>query len=204
MSDSTQAPPPEEQPTYPPPSAAADQPPMPPPVGAPMSVPSGIGQPADLMNRFLARLIDYVLLFVVNLVLVVVIVVGALMGANAGAFGTGGGFAAGAVAAVLQAAIYLGYFAFLESRNGQTIGKMALKLQTQGPAGGAPTMEQAIRRNAWAALGILGLVPIVGGFIGAIGQLVAVIMIAVTINNSPTRQGWHDDFAGGTKVIKIG
>lgn len=204
MSDSTQAPPPEEQPTYQPPSAAADQPPMPPPVGAPMSVTSGIGQPADLMNRFLARLIDYVLLFVVNLVLVVVIVVGALMGASAGAFGTGGGFAAGAVAAVLQAAIYLGYFAFLESRNGQTIGKMVLKLQTQGPAGGAPTMEQAIRRNAWAALGILGIVPIVGGFIGAIVQLVAVIMIAVTINNSPTRQGWHDDFAGGTKVIKIG
>jgi uncharacterized RDD family membrane protein YckC len=197
MSDSTQTPPPEEQPSYSPP-------PMPPPVGAPMAVPSGIGQPADLMNRFLARLIDYVLLFVVNLVIVVVVVVGVLMGANAGAFGTGGGFAAGAVAAVLQAAIYLGYFAFLESRNGQTIGKMALKLQTQGPGGGAPTMEQALKRNAWVALGILGIVPIVGGFIGAVGQLVAVIMIAVTINNNPSRQGWHDNFAGGTKVIKIG
>jgi uncharacterized RDD family membrane protein YckC len=172
---------------------------------SPAPVPTGVGQPADLMNRFLARLIDYVLLFVVNLVLVVVIVVGALMGASAGAFGTGGGsLAAGVVAAVLQAAIYLGYFAFLESRNGQTIGKMALKLQTQGPGGGAPTMEQALKRNAWVALGILGIVPIVGGFIGAVGQLVAVIMIAVTINNNPSRQGWHDKFAGGTRVIKIG
>ena len=194
MSDATQTPPPEEQPSYSPP------PPM--PSAAP--VPSGIGQPADLMNRFLARLIDYVLLFVVNLVLVVVIVVGALMGASAGAFGTGSTFAAGAVTAVLQAAIYLGYFAFLESRNGQTIGKMALKLQTQGPDGGAPPLEQAVKRNAWVALGILGLVPVVGGLIGAIGQLVAMIMIAVTINNSPTRQGWHDTFADGTRVVKIG
>jgi uncharacterized RDD family membrane protein YckC len=204
MSDSTQTPPPEERPSYPPPpsdSPGSTQPMAPPP---PAQAPSGIGQPADLMNRFLARLIDYVLLFVVNLILVSVVVVGAIMGSSMNTFGTGASFAASAVYAVLGALIYLGYFAFLESRNGQTVGKMALKLQTRGPGGGTPTLEEAVRRNAWTALGILGIVPIIGGLIGSLAALVAMIMIAVTINNSPTRQGWHDNFAGGTSVIKIG
>jgi hypothetical protein len=26
----------------------------------------------------------------------------------------------------------------------------------------------------------------------------------VTISQSPIRQGWHDRFAGGTQVVKIG
>jgi hypothetical protein len=54
------------------------------------------------------------------------------------------------------------------------------------------------------ALGILGVIPIIGGLIGGLAELVIVIVIAVTINNSPTKQGWHDNLAGGTKVIKIG
>jgi hypothetical protein len=28
------------------------------------------------------------------------------------------------------------------------------------------------------------------------------IVIAVTISGSPTKQGKHDDFAGGTQVVK--
>jgi hypothetical protein len=31
---------------------------------------------------------------------------------------------------------------------------------------------------------------------------VATIIIAVTINGSPTTQGKHDEFAGGTQVVK--
>jgi uncharacterized RDD family membrane protein YckC len=204
MSDSTQnPPPPEETPIYapPPPPAEGGYYQSAPP---PMQMPSGIGQPADLGSRFVARLIDYVLLIIVNVVLVTIVVVGAIMGSSGGALGMGGNFAAGAVSAVIGAIIYLGYFALMESRNGQTIGKMVMKPQTQAPGGGTPTLEQAIRRNIWSAFGILGVVPIIGGLIGGLAELVAVIMIAVGISSSPTRQAWHDNFAGGTQVIKIG
>lgn len=202
-------------PQYAPPPAAPTQAPggypPPPPSGyaaAPQmgGVPSQAGQPADLMTRFLARLIDYVILFVVNAVVVTVIVIGAIMGDSAGFGGFGAGnFAASAVSSILVALIYLAYFSFLESSRGQTIGKMALKLKVQGPGGGNPTMAEAVKRNAWTALGILGIVPVIGGLAGALLQLAAVIYIAVTINNNvATRQGWHDEFAGGTRVVKVG
>jgi uncharacterized RDD family membrane protein YckC len=182
-------------------------PPPPPPTGQPGYGPpvSGIGAPADLMTRFLARLIDLVLVGIVNAIVTSVLVVG-LFGLNASGLGfsVGASFVAGAVSAVISAALYLGYFAVMESRNGQTVGKMLLKLQTQGPDGGTPTMEQAVRRNIWVAFGVAGVIPIIGGVIGAIAELVAVVMIAVGINNSPTRQAWNDNFAGGTQVIKIG
>lgn len=173
-----------------------------------MSAPNGIGAPADLLNRFLARLIDYVLLAVVNAILVSAIVVGAIMGSSSGGMGmgigNGGSFAVSAVTSILGAAIALSYFAFLESSRGQTIGKMALKLETRGPSGGRPTLEQALKRNAFTAIGVLGVIPFFGWIASLLG-LVAVIMIAVTINNNTaTRQGWHDKFAGGTSVIKIG
>lgn len=155
------------------------------------------------MTRFLAKIIDFVLLFVVNLFIVTFVIVGTLLGASGGGLFGGGGFLANAVGAVVSAAIYLGYFAFLESSRGQTLGKMLLKLKTEGPNGELPTMEQAIKRNAWVALGVLGIIPFLGAFLALIAQLGATIYIAVTINNNEaTRQGWHDEFAGGTRVIK--
>jgi uncharacterized RDD family membrane protein YckC len=175
-------------------------------MGAPgYGPPSGVGQPAELMSRFLARLIDMVIVGVVNAIITVILVAGVLSLDGSG-FGitTGASFAASAVTAVISAALYLGYFTFLESRDGQTIGKKALKLQTQAPDGSTPTTEQSVRRNAWVALGILGVVPVIGSLLGSLLQLAAIIAIAVTINSSPTRQGWHDKFAGGTRVIKIG
>jgi uncharacterized RDD family membrane protein YckC len=153
--------------------------------------------------RFLARLIDGILLGIVNAIIVSAIIVGALMGDSATGFGPSGNIAAGLVASVLTTAIQLGYFAYLESSRGQTVGKMLLKLQTRGPGGGNPTMEQALRRNAFYAISLLSWIPIVGIFAG-LAQLAIVIYIAVTINNSPTKQGWHDGFAGGTQVVKIG
>jgi uncharacterized RDD family membrane protein YckC len=206
-----QPPEPQYAPPPAPPTQAAGGYPPPPPTGyaaapQPGGAPSQAGQPADLMSRFLARLIDYVILFVVNMIVVTVIVVGAIMGDSAGVGGLGStNFAAAAVSSVIAAVIYVGYFAFMESSRGQTIGKMAMKLKVQGPGGGNPTMAEAVKRNAWAGLGILGIVPVIGGVVGGLLQLAAVIYIAVTINNNvATRQGWHDEFAGGTRVIKLG
>lgn len=162
---------------------------------------SQVGQPADLATRFLAKLIDYVILSVV-LGIVGSVLVAVLFAAAVG--GVYSGFGSKLVFGLLFSAVPLAYFSFMESSRGQTIGKMAMKIQVQGPTGQPPTMEQAIRRNAWTAITILWIVPILGFFAGLL-LLAAEIYIAVTINNNvATRQGWHDEFAGGTKVIKIG
>ena len=170
--------------------------------------PSGLPRPGELLDRLLARLIDFVLLAVVNAILVSTLVVGTLMGRStglAGGFGFGvADYAASAVASVASAAITLGYFAILESSRGQTIGKMLLKLKTTGPDGQNPTLEQAVRRNLFTAIGVLGVVPVLGVFAGLL-SLVASIMIAVGINNdTANRQAWHDHFAGETRVWKVG
>lgn len=157
---------------------------------------SGIGAPADLGPRILARLIDYVILWaVIFVILVPLFIVFSILGSVGGVFG--GGFSLGSLFfGVIIAALVVGYFAVMESQRGQTVGKMVMGLETQGPNGGKPTTEEAVKRNAWNALNII---PILGGLL----QLGASIYIMVTINQSPTKTGWHDEFAGGTKVIKI-
>ena len=178
---------------------------MPPPPDSGYYAPPTGPRPAELLDRFLARLIDGILLAVVNGILVTAIIIGTIMGSSASVIGTGGSYAAALVSSLVSAAIYLGYFTFMEATRGKTIGKMVMKLRTVGPNGGNPTVEQAARRNIWMGFGVLGIIPIIGGIIGAIGELVAVIMIAVGINNDPVnRQAWHDKFAGGTRVIKEG
>ena len=156
----------------------------------------GDGASADLGPRFLARLIDFALLWVVYMVVIVPIVVIAIFSGSYG--GAIGGFGIGGfVAGVLLAAIVVGYFAVMESSRGQTIGKMVMKLKTEGPDGGNPSLEMAIKRNLWIALGVI---PLIGG----LAELAAAIYIAVTINQSPTNTGWHDTFAGGTRVVTTG
>jgi uncharacterized RDD family membrane protein YckC len=232
MSDTTPTPPPEGSGSEP--AAAPPPPPPPPPAGDPNAAggygqapppgapggpppggyapapgagygpPSTAGQPADLLMRFLARLIDFIILGIGVAIINAILFVGIFGLASGGGFGMsmGGSYAYAALSGVVGAIIYLGYFSLLESRNGQTLGKMLLKLRTEGPDGAPPSMELAIKRNFWVALGALAVIPIVGGLIGGIAELVIVIVIAVTISNSPTKQGWHDNFAGGTRVVK--
>ena len=45
---------------------------------------------------------------------------------------------------------------------------------------------------------LLPIVPFIGGVLG----VVAIVVIAMTINSSPTKQGKHDEMAGGTQVVK--
>ena len=151
---------------------------------------------ADLGVRFVARLIDAIILWLVFVIIIVPIVVVAIF-SGSGGLGFGGFGIGNLVAAVIGAAVTIGYFAYLESSRGQTVGKMVMKLKTVGPDGENPSMEMAAKRNAWYALGVI---PVIGWLL----QLGATIYIAVTINSSPTHTGWHDTFAGGTRVIKIG
>ena len=159
-------------------------------------------RPGGLGARFVARLVDGVLVAIVQGLVVSLLVVRTFMDSGAGFYGADN-YAASAVYGVLSALIYVGYFAYMESSRGQTIGTMVMNLHTQGPDGTHPTMEQAVRRNLWGGASILSIVPVIGGPIGGLLELVAVIVIAVTINGDPvSRQGWHDRFAGGTRVIR--
>ena len=109
-----------------------------------------------MLPRFFARLIDFIIIGIVSGI------IGSLIGAVTGlgitsyGYGVGRSLAAASVSSLITAVIYLGYFTLMESRTGQTLGKMLLKLQTRGPDGGKPTTEQAFRRNAWTGLSVLG------------------------------------------------
>jgi uncharacterized RDD family membrane protein YckC len=137
-------------------------------------------QPGDLLPRFLARLIDGVIF-------------GILSGIIAAASNS-------IIGGIVGGLLYLGYYVYLESSRGQTLGKQLLKLRVHGASGANPTMDEAFRRNAWYLLGIFSSIPLLGILTG-IAELVAVIAIAVTISNDALRRGWHDKFAN-TSVTK--
>jgi len=141
-------------------------------------------RPAGLLERFVARFIDGILLGIISVIFTAI--------------------TDSVIGGVLGGIIYVAYFAFLESSRGQTFGKQIMKLRVLGPTGANPTMDQALRRNAWAALSIIATVPLIGWIAGLV-ELVAVIMIAVTISqDSVSRMGWHDKFANATHVVKEG
>jgi len=77
-----------------------------------------------------------------------------------------------------------------------------MKLRVHGASGGNPTMNESLRRNGWAALGIISGLPTIGWLFGLL-ELAAVIYIAVTINSDALKRGWHDKFAN-TSVTKEG
>lgn len=172
------------------------------PAGGPPPAP-GVPRPGELVDRFLARLIDGVGLGIVYAILYAVL--GGIF-LNGLTYSIGEWLLFYLFFTVLTTVVSLGYYAYFESNQGATFGKQLMKLKVVGPDGaGNPTMEQAIRRNIFLAFSLAAIVPIIGSLLGGLASLVAVIMIAVGINNDTVgRQGWHDKFAGGTKVLKIG
>ncbi|MFU8841099.1 MAG: RDD family protein [Nitriliruptoraceae bacterium] len=156
------------------------------------------------MTRFLAKLIDWVLLGIVLGIVWFAVFLGVILSSVSTGRGLGS-FLVNVLGAVVVTGIVVGYFAFLESSRGQTVGKMLLKLEVRGPSGGKPTMEEAVKRNAYNLLYLLNVIPFIGWLLSTLGLLGANIYIAVGINNdAATRRGWHDQFAGNTTVYKIG
>ena len=163
---------------------------------------SAAEHPGELLDRFLARLVDGIVLTVVYVILSQIF---AAILLDDFFNSTGELFVFYLVTLVLFTGVSIGYFAYMESSRGQTVGKMLLKLKTVGPGGGNPTMEQAIRRNIVYAASLIGVIPVVGLWLSPLVSIAAVVLIAVGINNDTVkRQGWHDKFAGGTEVRKIG
>jgi uncharacterized RDD family membrane protein YckC len=105
---------------------------------------------------------------------------------------TVGGFLYGLV----LTAAYFGYFVFLESSRGSTLGKQLLGLRVAGAAGASPvTMEASAIRNSWVLIGLLSGIPVLG-ILASLVSLGIVIAIAVTISSDARNQGLHDRFAG--------
>lgn len=178
------------------------QPPPPPPPADGPSASSGQVAAADAGPRAGARVIDAILLAVVGAVISLVIVVPLILADSAtGSPGMtsilgGGGFSApGIIAGLIGVAINLAYYIGLDTTIGGTVGKKMLGMSVKGAAGGNPTVEESFKRNAWL---VLSVIPFLGGLL----QLGAAIYILVTISNDPANIGWHDRFAGGTRVVK--
>jgi uncharacterized RDD family membrane protein YckC len=96
---------------------------------------------------------------------------------------------------VLQATLVYGYFVALDAAMGATIGKRALGLRVDGPAGGRPTLSQALTRESFV---LLGAIP----FAGPLLALAAWVAILLSTRSSPSGQGIHDRVAGGTGVAR--
>lgn len=169
---------------------------------------SGSGRPGDLGSRFGARILDGLIVGVPS---VIVVVLFTILGEATGSFGA---WIFGVLAAVLYLAAFMGYFGWMEASKGQTLGKQILKLRTEGPNGGNPTMEQALKRNAFyliplggylisavLSIGVLVILSFIVSVLAGFAGLAVVILIAVTINSNPAKQGKHDEFAGGTRVV---
>jgi uncharacterized RDD family membrane protein YckC len=95
--------------------------------------------------------------------------------------------------AIGTALIWL-YFAGLTTL-GATLGKMAFGLRVVRDDGTPPSLTQSLKREAFTAV---GAVPFVGPLI-ALGLW---IWFLVVMRRSPLRQGPHDAFAGGTRVVR--
>ena len=140
-----------------------------------------VKQGASVLRRFGARFLDFLPFGIVYQALAV-------------------GFDFGLVLPVLYVVVLYAYFVLADAYAGTTLGKRLLSLRVVGPSGDKPEIKQAATREAVIIVSaLLGAVPFAGDLLGSIPWLV----IAWTIANSPTKQGQHDQIAGGTRVIKV-
>ena len=165
----------------------SNYPPPPPPPGpgqygypGSYPLPGGGQKPGGLGLRFAARIID-----------------GLIVGIVGAIFLYGVGMASNVlVTGLFSGLLMFVYFVAMEVTQGWTLGKKLLGLSVHGPGGAAkPDLQQSAIRNSWT---LLPIIPYLGGLLAVI----AYIVIAVTINGSPTKQGKHDELAGGTQVVK--
>lgn len=150
------------------------------------------GRSADLTSRAAARIVDLLAVAVVGSMIWFVVA----LALGFGGFGPRAlGFVGIGAQSVVTGLLGTAYFTFMEHTTGRTLGKMIVAIRVVGPDGNAPTLSAAFRRNAWL---LIGVVPVLGG----LAMLAFVVAIIATISGSPTNRGWHDDFAGGTAVIR--
>jgi uncharacterized RDD family membrane protein YckC len=147
---------------------------------APLGGPHSSAKPGGLLVRFLARFVDGIIVGIVGFVVVIAVHV---------------------QSSILITGLFTGiltfvYFVAFEVTQGWTPGKKVFGLTVRGPSGAEkPDLTQSAIRNSFT---VLPVVPFIGGLLGVI----AIVVIAVTISSSPTKQGKHDELAGGTQVLE--
>jgi uncharacterized RDD family membrane protein YckC len=138
-------------------------------------------QPGGLGRRFFARVIDGILVNIVAFFLSMFLFDQDYRWLVTGLF---------------SGVLMFGYFVLFEVTQGASLGKKLLGLAVHGPGGAPkPDAKQSAIRNSFT---LLAVVPYLGGLLA----FIAYIIIAVTISGSPTKQGKHDELAGGTQVVK--
>ncbi|WP_319452155.1 MULTISPECIES: RDD family protein [unclassified Mycobacterium] len=141
-------------------------------------------RPGGLLRRFFARLIDGIIVGVVGSISIL-------------SFLSSDALSDYLVTGLFTGVLMFAYFVAFEAGLGWTIGKKILGLEVRGPDGATkPSVSQAAVRNAWT---VFPIVPYVGGLLA----FIAIVVIAVTISGSPTKQGKHDELAGGTQVARV-
>jgi uncharacterized RDD family membrane protein YckC len=216
------APPPPQAPPPPPNWQSTPQPPAPPPAAAPSPMaqqmsalsaklmdrrpvagPAGFYY-ADVPNRAIAFIIDYIIFFVVLLIVGIITV--SILGTNLGIVQlqtTASVF----VQQVLGYAIGAAYFIYTWTAMRGTIGMKALGMQIGNETDGSTISlnTAAIRYGIMFGPGfVAGLVSSLSLGLGAIASLVSLIWfiaLIVTTAQSPTKQGLHDRYAH-TMVVK--
>jgi uncharacterized RDD family membrane protein YckC len=153
--------------------------------------------PAGLGRRGVARIADVVLVNIIVLGINLAYGVTTYMSAPHG-YGVADDFDTTSYALIgglSSGLVMFGYFVVCEIVWGRTLAKKFLGLSVHGPAGAPkPNLKQSAIRNSFMLLSIF---PYIGWLLGA----AAWIIIAMTIQRSPTKQGKHDELAGGTKVV---
>jgi uncharacterized RDD family membrane protein YckC len=158
---------------------------------------------ADTTSRFVAYIIDLVLLLFVISVVAAVLDVSTTTVTDAGAITE----IRNPVSSILYALVGMAYFVISWTGGRRsTIGQRIFNIQVGNAFDGrALSLEQAIRR--WLGLGswiaLFGLVPGLVSLSGVIELLWAIILL-ITTATSPTKQGLHDRFANTALVRPSG
>jgi uncharacterized RDD family membrane protein YckC len=152
---------------------------------------------ADVPNRVIAVIVDYLIIGAVNLILLAIVT---------GIFGLG--WLLFLVVAIGSLAISAAYLIYTWTSMRATIGMKLLGMQIGNAVDGQTiTTQQAMRR--WLALFAPGIIAqifayAIGGILSSFVGLAAfawIIFLLYTTSQSPTKQGWHDVFAN-TMVVK--
>ena len=124
--------------------------------------------------RFVAAIIDGLIVMIVNVILGLII--GVALGKNGAMLGN-----------LLSIVISIGYFVFYQASRGQTLGKKAMGIRVVDLAGNKPTAMTFFLRE------------IIGKFVSSIILFIGYLMILW----DGKKQGLHDKIAG-TVVVRVG
>jgi uncharacterized RDD family membrane protein YckC len=163
---------------------------------------------ADVPNRIIALIIDGIVLGIITMIVNTVVygIVGQPVTFTGMDTGIGFNMVALLVGAVVSLVLSAVYFVYSWTRMRATPGQKVLGMQVgNAPDGKTLTQEQALRR--WAilfgpfAIGqVVYVAPTIGMLLG-LASIGYAIYLLYTTSQSPTKQGFHDQFAG-TVVVK--